>query len=149
MNKFFYAKNCYKTDVDAYEPNREINTFELHIGQFLYFIIDSNKKRSIVDSGIFEQISFSNARKINGPSFNSIQIATGKIRIYEPLEGFNLFKFQIGKPGLNPDLPHGFSCNMYMRTYPLGLRELLSRIREFYACIAVKKPISRAKYFVP
>jgi len=41
---------------------------------------------------------------------NQVLIATksvsiGKIRIYEPPEGFNLFKFQTGKPDLNPDLP--------------------------------------------
>jgi len=62
-------------------------------------------------------------------------VSTGKIRIYEPPKGFNLFKFQTGKPGLNPDLPHGFPCYTHMRTYYLGLSELLSRVfsRNFYA----------------
>ena len=60
---------------------------------------------------------------------NQVLIATksvsiGKIRIYEPPEGFNLFKFQTGKLDLNPDLPQGFPCYMHMRTYYLGLKEL-------------------------
>jgi len=56
-------------------------------------------------------------------------VSTGKIRIYEPPEGFNLFKFQTGKPGFNPDLPRS-SFLLHAHTY------LFSRLKDnrYRAC---------------
>lgn len=77
-------------------------------------------------------------------------MSIGKIPIYEPLEGFNLFKFQTGKPGLNPDLPQAFPCYTHMRIYYLGLKELLPQVlsRNFCEYITIKKSITHKQYFV-
>jgi len=148
----FTSKNCYKTNVsDTRKPSHEINTFELHrlawYG-FLYFSSLIKIKRSIVAVDLNKyHFQMGLMQKTNGPSFNSIKmVSTGKIRIYEPPKGFNLFKFQTGKPGLNPDLPHGFPCYTHMRTYYLGLSKLSNAFTQFL-CITIEKPINNISYY--
>lgn len=86
-------------------------------------IIDTNKKDQRSVAIYLNKYRFQTElmQKINGPSFNSIQITVGVHRENPNLwtSRINLFKFQSGKPGLNPDLPHGFSCYMHMHTYYL------------------------------